>query len=340
MKAAFVLSPFEVVVDDVAKPYLGEHEVLVRVEACGICASDIKFYKGLKMYRETPFGRTSPGFTGHEWVGVVADMGPGVTQVRLGDRVIPYIITSCGLCKYCRKERENLCVEKRYIHGGFAEYVKVPEQNLIKVSGNIKIEDACLTEPTACCLHAMEQLNLKGDETVVIIGDGSMGLLNLEIVKKNCSRVVVVGHHEKRLDLANKMGADLVINSLEKDPYEAVTRFTDGYGADVVILAVNNRDSLSDALRLVCKGGHVIVFAGAHPDYETTISSNMLHYNEVTISGSADALKRNYRDALSLIENGTLKPSTIITHTFTLERIHEALESVRKRLTIKAVIKP
>lgn len=340
MKAAFVLSPLEMVVDDVAKPHLGEHEVLVRVEACGICASDVKFYKGLKIYRETPFGRASPGFTGHEWVGVVADTGPSVTLVRKGERVIPYIITSCGLCKYCRKERENLCAEKRYIHGGFAEYVKVPEQNLMIISGNIKVEDACLTEPTACCLHAMERLNLKRDETVVIIGDGSMGLLNLAVAKKNCSKVVVVGHHEKRLDLANNMGADLVINSLERDPYEAVMRGTDGYGADVVILAVSNRDILSDALRIVCKGGRVIVFAGAHPDYEITISSNMIHYNEVTITGSADALKRNYRDALSLIESGALKPSAIITHTFTLERLHEAMEFVQKRLAIKAVVKP
>ncbi|MEM0482019.1 MAG: alcohol dehydrogenase catalytic domain-containing protein [Nitrososphaerota archaeon] len=340
MKAAFVLSPREVVIEEASIPVLAEREVLVRVEACGICASDLKFFNGLKSYRETPFGRSSPGFTGHEWAGVVVSIGPGVTAIREGDRVVPYIITSCGLCKYCREGRENLCAEKRYIHGGFAEYIKVPEQNLIRILENIRVEDACLTEPTACCLHAIEQLDLKPDDTVAIIGDGPMGLLHLQLIRNLGSRVIVIGHHEERLKMADTLGADLVINSLEIDPYKAVMEATDGYGADAVILAINNKDAMSSALRLVSKGGRISIFAGSHPDYKTNISPNRIHYSELTITGSADALRKNYHEALSLMESRAFKPSSIITHIFTLEKIEEALEVMQKRKAIKAIVKP
>ncbi len=340
MKAAFVLSPHKVVVEDAAIPVLGGREVMVRVEACGICASDIKFFNGLKSYRETPFGRDSPGFTGHEWAGVVVSTGQDVKTVREGDRVVPYIVTSCGLCKYCREGRENLCAEKRYIHGGFAEYVKIPEQNLIRIPENIRVEDACLTEPTACCLHAIEQLNLKPDDTVAIIGDGPMGLLHLQLVRKIGSRVIMIGHHEERLGIANKLGADLVINSLKVEPFEPVMEATDGYGADAVILAINNKDAMSNALKLVSKGGRINIFAGAHPDYEISVNPNKIHYSELTITGSADALRKNYHEALRLMKSEAVKPSTIITHIFPLEKIEEALEAMQKRVAIKAIVKP
>ncbi len=340
MKAAFVLSPHKVVIEDAAIPVPREREVLVRVEACGICASDIKFFNGLKSYRETSFGKSSPGFTGHEWAGVVVSTGQDVKTIREGDRVVPYIITSCGLCKYCRAGRENLCAEKRYVHGGFAEYIKVPEQNLIRIPENIRVEDACLTEPTACCLHAIEQLDLKSEDTVAIIGDGPMGLLHLQLIRNLRSKVIMIGHHEGRLKMANTLGADLVINSLEIDPYKAVMEATDGYGADAVILAINNRDAMSTALRLVSKGGRINIFAGAHPDYEISISPNKIHYSELTITGSADALRKNYHEALSLMEKGAVKPSAIVTHTFPLEKIGEAIDAVQKRAAIKAVVKP
>lgn len=340
MRAAVVLSPGKVVVEDVERPVLGERDVLVRVEACGICASDIKYFDGLKSYRETPFGRASPGFTGHEWVGTVVSRGHAVKTIQEGDRVVPYIITSCGFCKYCKEGRENLCAEKRYIHGGFAEYIKVPEENLIKVPGNIGIEDACLAEPTACCLHAAEQLGLKRNDNVVIIGDGPMGLLNLLVVRTVSTRIFVVGHHRRRLEFAERLGAELAINSREKDPHEIILKATDGYGADVIIVAINNRDAMSSALRFVCKGGRINIFAGAHPDYGINISPNLIHYWEITITGSADALRKNYEDAIQLMASGAIKPSAIISHVFPLEKIDEAIKAVKNREAVKAIVKP
>lgn len=321
-------------------PRLGSREVLVRVKICGLCASDLKFFNGLKSYQETPYGKESPGFTGHEWAGEVVGVGPDTALVKEGDAVTPYIINSCGACKYCREGRVNLCPRKRYVHGGFAEFIKVMEENLIKLPSSISSEDACLTEPLACCLHGLRRVGLKSDDTVVIIGDGPMSLLHLMLVKRFGGKCLVVGHHGHRLALAEELGADFVLNSLETDFYAEVMRATEGYGADAVILTVNNADALTNAFRLVSKGGRVNIFAGAHPDYEFGLNTNRIHYNELVITGSADALRDDYLSALDLIRRGELKPSRIISHAFPLDRIKEAFEAAQKRLAVKVVVRP
>lgn len=321
-------------------PELGDREVLVRVSACGICASDLKFYKGLKSYRETPFGWGSPGFTGHEWAGVVVETGSKVTMFSGGEVVVPYIIRSCGICKYCRMGRENLCSAKSYIHGGFSEYIKVPEHNLIRVPDGVVVEDACLTEPIACCLNAFEQLNLKRDDTVVIIGDGAMGLLNLLIAKRIGARVILIGHHTARIELSKRLGADLTINSTETNPIEAVRDATEGYGADAVILTISNFEAVTSGFNLVSRGGSINIFAGAHPDYELSISPNRIHYSELKIIGSVDGLRKHYLEALELIRSGQIKPSVIVTHVYPLERIGEAFDMLERRAVIKALVKP
>ncbi len=167
-----------------------------------------------------------------------------------------------------------------------------------------------------------------------------MGLLNLQVVRRIGSRVIVVGHHEERLEMARRLGAHLVINSLETDPYEVVMRGTDGYGADAFILAINNMDAMSSALKIVSRGGRINVFAGAHPEYEMSINPNKIHYNEITMMGSTDGLRRHYYEALRLIESGDLRPSLIITHAYPLEKIGEAMNTAQKRTTIKIIVKP
>jgi len=340
LRAAFVLSPGEVVVEEVENPVLGEYDVLVRVRACGVCASDVKFFRGLKTYRETPFGRASPGFTGHEWVGEVVSIGSSVTIVKEGDRVTPFIINSCGKCKFCLRGKQNLCPEKRYIHGGFAEFVRVPERNLLKLPDDVHDEDACLIEPLACCINGVEVVRPRAGDTALIIGDGPMGLLNLQVLKTYGVRVIVMGHHDERLEKASELGADLTINSLVVDAAESVLKATDRYGADIVVLAVNNRDSLASALRLVSWGGRINIFAGAHPSYEIGINPNEVHYHEVTITGSADAPRECCLHAIEMVRRGAVRPSAIITHEYSLLEIKDAMEAAQKRAAIKIVVKP
>lgn len=340
MKAAFVLSPGEVVVEEAEVPALSDGDVLVRVLACGVCASDVKFFRGLKTYRETPVGRVSPGFTGHEWVGEVVAVGSNVCEVKEGDKVVPFIISSCHRCKFCLRGRQNLCPEKRYIHGGFAEFVKVPESNLLRLPMHIRDEDACLIEPLACCINCVAALNPRHGDLALIIGDGPMALLNLQTLKTMGVRVVVLGHHDDRLEMARRLGADLTINTLRMDAEEAVKKATDGYGADIVVLAINNLDSMVSSLRLVSRGGKISVFAGAHPGYEIGINPNEIHYNEITLTGSADALREHYLKAIELIVSGAVRPSAIITHTYPLSEMRDALEAAQRRAGVKVVVKP
>lgn len=340
MKAAFVLSPNEVTIAEATLPPLGENEVLVKVQACGICASDVKFFKGMKTYAETPYGWSSPGFTGHEWVGEVTKVGERVQHFNEGEIVSPFLIISCGSCKFCLRGRVNLCFAKRYLHGGFAEYVKAPAENLIKIPKGVSIEDACLTEPLACCLNCYERLNLRSDDTVVVLGDGPMGLLNLQVLKSYGHKVILVGHHAERLKMAKRLGADVALNSLETNPVEAVMELTDRYGVDAVIAAVSAPESMKTAMQLVSRGGKICVFAGAHPSYEFMVDVNRVHYQELTIYGSADALRQHYLKALDMMSKGSLKPSAIITHTFPLDRIGEAIVMALKRWAIKIIIKP
>ncbi|MEM2922544.1 MAG: alcohol dehydrogenase catalytic domain-containing protein [Nitrososphaerota archaeon] len=340
MKAAFVLSVDEVAVDEVAVPSLDADDVLVRVLVCGVCASDVKFVKGLKTYRETSFGRGFPGFTGHEWVGKVVATGENVTGFRPGDRVVPFLIKSCGMCRFCRRGRVNLCGSKTYVHGGFAEYVKAPLKNLIKIPEAIDAEDACLVEPLACCLHGLEKLELEKDSLVLMLGDGPMGLLNTILLKAFGMRVVVAGRREHRLSTALKLGADHAVNVREKDLREKVLKLSDGVGADAVVLAINNPSAVETALRLVSKGGTLNILAGAHPDYDASFNPNKIHYGEITITGSADAYREHYVKAVELIKTRKVKPSATISNTYTLNETGDAFKTAMAKTGNKVVVKP
>lgn len=339
MKAAVVLSVDEIAVDTVPVPSLEAEDVLVKVLVCGVCASDVKFVKGLKTYRETSFGRGFPGFTGHEWVGEVVATGAKVEGFEPGDRVVPFLIKSCGTCRFCRTGRVNLCGSKTYVHGGFAEYVKVPLRNLIKIPRRIDAMNACLVEPLACCFHGFEKLALHKDGLVLVVGDGPMGLLNTMLFKAFGMKVVVVGRREQRLQTALKLGADYAVNEKEKDLQEKVMELSDGVGADAVILAINNPSAFETALRLVSKGGTVNILAGSHPDYDAVFSTNKIHYSEITITGSADANTENYIKAVELIETGRVKPSAIISNIYTLDEIREAFRTAMAKTGNKVVVK-
>ncbi|MDW8063333.1 MAG: alcohol dehydrogenase catalytic domain-containing protein [Candidatus Caldarchaeum sp.] len=340
MKAGYVLSPGILTVEETDLPNIGPHEVLVRVRACGVCASDVKFFRGLKTYRETPYGRESPGFTGHEWAGEVVAAGEEVADFSVGDHVAPFLIISCGLCKFCRVGRNNLCPEKKYVHGGFAEYIKVPSHNLLRLPHEVDFEDACFVEPLACCLNGLEKLGLHVDDVVLVIGDGPMGLLNLMVLKTFGVKVILAGHHRHRLSMAEKLGAEYAANPLETDLETIVRKATDGYGADAVIIAVNNKQAAETALSLVSKGGIVNVFAGAHPTYEINIDINKIHYSELAITGSADAQKKHYKQAMEIIANKSITPSKLITHRYPLTEIQTAFETAESKQSVKTVVKP
>ena len=339
MKAAFVYGPRDLRVEEVDIPRIGEDDALIRVRACGVCFSDVRFYLGLKKYAQTTFGRGSPGFTGHEWAGEVVKLGKNVKDISVGDRVVPNIIIPCGKCKQCKRGRINLCKDKIFTHGGFAEYVKAPARNLMKIPEGLSFEEAALTEPVACCLNARIRSGIgKGDE-VIVIGDGFMGILNMILSKLSGARVTLIGHHKDRLELARMLGADRIINSKEMSSIDEIKRELGGK-ADAVIVSAGNKNAIEMGLRLVDDGGTINLFAGIYPPEKIELDPNTIHYGEIILTGSNVATSNLFKEALDLLASGRINIKPLLKYRFSLDEIRQAFEAVEKRKVIKAIIIP
>lgn len=339
MRAAFVYAPRDIRVEEFDISKIGDEDALVRVRACGICFSDIRFYLGLKKYKHTSFGREYPGFTGHEWSGEVVEVGKNVENVSIGDRVIPDIIIPCGRCRQCKRGRTNLCKDKIFTHGGFAEYVKVPAKNLMKMPDTLRFDEATLTEPVACCLNAKVRSGIKEGDHVIVIGDGFMGILNAVIAKLSGARVVIIGHHDERLELAQRLGADKAINSKNVRSINEIDKEIDGK-ADAVIVSIGNKQAIEMGLMLVDDGGTVNLFGGTYPPEKIELDPNMIHYGEVTLTGSNVATPDLFEEALNILASGKLNVKPLIEHKFSLDEIRRAFEAVERREVIKAIIIP
>jgi len=339
MKAAFVYGSRDIRVEEIGTPEIGSDEVLVRVRACGVCFSDIRYYLGLKKYAQTPFGRKSPGFTGHEWSGEIARLGENVKGFSIGDRVVPNTIIACGKCKQCKRGRINLCKSKIFTHGGFAEYVKVPAKNLMKMPSGLSFEEAALTEPLACCLNARIRSGIRRGDNVVIIGDGFMGILNMVVSKLWGAKVTVIGHHDERLELAQRLGADRTINSKKAGSASVVEKEL-GEKTDVVIVSVGNKGAIELGLRLIDDGGIINLFAGMYPPEKIELDPNMIHYGEIILTGSNVATPELFQEALKLLASRRIDVSPLIEHRYSLDEIKRAFEAVEKREIIKAIIIP
>ena len=339
MKAAFVYGPRDLRVEEADIPRIGDDEVLVRVRACGVCFSDVRFYLGLRKYAQTAFGKGSPGFTGHEWAGEVVEVGRNVENISVGDRVVSSVIIPCGRCKYCKRGRINLCRDKRFTHGGFAEYVKAPARSLMKIPDGLSFEEAALTEPIACCLNARNRSGVEEGSDVVIIGDGFMGILNMILSKLSGAKVAIIGHHDYRLELARRLGADKTINSRKISSISEIEEELGGK-ADAIIVSVGNRNAIEMGLKLIDHGGTINLFAGTYPPEKIELDPNMIHYGEIILTGSNTATPELFQEALNILASRRINLNPLLKHRFRLEEIRQAFEAVEKRKVIKAIITP
>jgi len=196
-----------------------------------------------------------------------------------------------------------------------------------------------MTEPLACCLNALSKMNMRRSGEVVVIGDGFMGLLNMQLAKLSGRKVIVIGHHNERLKVAERLGAHRVINSRKIDPVEEVRReFPEG--ADAVIVSVGNKEAIETGLRLVGIGGAVNIFAGAYPPVKINLDSNLIHYGEIVLTGTNVAPPERFREAVETLASRQIDIQTLITKKFSLDDIKSAFEAVENRKVIKAVIIP
>jgi L-iditol 2-dehydrogenase len=327
MRAALLYGVKNLRVEDVDVPEVGVGEVLVKVKAATTCGTDLKIYQ-----RGYVSGVIKlPTIFGHEWAGDVVDIGKGISWPKRGMRVRAGNSAPCLRCVMCQKGLYNLCEDMMWLWGAYAEYIRVPAHmvtvNMQEIPSHLTYEEAALTEPLACVLHGIEKAHITLGDTVAIIGAGPIGLLHLLLAKKmGAGKVAISDFVDKRLRVAKELGADETINAKSEDSVKEVMELTEGYGADVVIEAIGLPATWEQALKMVRKGGTVLEFGGCPPGTEIKVSTELLHYGQVTVFGAFHATPLHFKRALGLIASGTINVKPLVTRKMKLEEIRDAFE--------------
>lgn len=341
MKAAVVHGANDIRIEEVGCPVPEPGDIVVRVRASGICATDVKTLLGQGLPKDLPT------ILGHEVAGEVSALGEGVSDFAVGDHVAVYPIAVCGECDYCLGGRHNLCRHEfglaHGIDGGFAEYVRIPRQILnvggvIKIPEGLSFELAALAEPLSCGLAALRTNKVQPDDTVVIVGAGPMGMIHLILAKWRGAKVVILEKMPERQEFARGLGADVVIDPHNEDPLEAVMKLTDGDGAEVVITSLSDTQVIESSLPLVKKGGIFNIFGGPPAGQLISIDPRWIHYQEITITGSFASTPIDFREALYLIASQEVDAAPLITDRFTLDSMLDAIERARSLQMIKGVV--
>ena len=322
---AVVLEEFgkPLVLKEVDEPKILPYEALVRVRDCGVCGTDLKIKLG-KLG-----GGPLPMIMGHEAAGEVVEVGQEVKDFRPGDRVVVNFYITCGRCRYCNQGRDTMCDRVRqhgfHVDGGYAEYMKTPAVNLVKVPDHVPLEQACiLGDAIATSYHAItKRADIHPGTTVALIGTGGVGLHSLQIAKLAGAWTIAVDINDDRLALAKSLGADATVDAREGDFHKEVRRLTDGEGVDVVIEFAANADTLESSLLSLRKTGR-LVFVGYVPGLPMSLFPRDLTGSELELVGSRANTTQELRETMNLVAQGLVRP--IIDRTFPLEEVEEAHE--------------
>jgi len=342
MKAAVLLSQGKIEIVDKLVPSIRPDEVLVKVTACGICASDVKKFTGDSSCK-------MPIVLGHEIGGYVSKAG-NETSFSQNERVSIMPDISCGTCEYCSRNRFNLCSNLKSvgygtdlieaIDGGFAEFVKVPAATVLRLGEGISYQDATYIEPMSAALRTVDRVNLKVDDNVAIIGDGRMGLLHLQLFRIwGVKNAFVIGLIDERLKLAESLGATRTINGGREDPNEVIMKET-RVGVDAVIDTTGSIAAINSSVSLLRKGGELVLFASARHSDKLTIEANRVHYDEVTITGSYGVGSRmDFVKAADLIGSGRVNVRSLTSSVLPLEQLERGFKDVAERKSVRTIVR-
>lgn len=322
---------------DVPIPKIGEEDVLIKVDTCGICGTDVHIYEGT-------FPANFPLIIGHEFSGIIKEVGRKVKNFKVGDAVAVNPNTTCGKCKYCRNGKENFCVAIPGLgvnyNGGFAEYVKVKESSVYLLPENLDLEIASFTEPLSCCLHGIDLAEIKPGYSVIILGAGPIGLIILQLAGiSGADKIIITDPVKERRELALNLGARLALDPTKVNTEREIKTFLKGK-AEVVIECVGNPSTQAESINLVEPGGRVIWFGVADTKAEIKINPFYIYRNEITIKGCFINPYTTER-AVRLLGEGRIKVKELITHRFRLSEFDKAMQVYREdRERIKILIKP
>jgi len=342
MKAAILYGPRDIRVEEVETPRPGAGEVLIQVKAAGICGSDLHFH------RADPSGPIPPRpLGGHEFSGVVTEVGEGVEGVRPGDRVGVEPLQGCGGCRFCAAGHYHLCPDLKHLSGGFAEYACVPVDKVFPLPDGVSDDAAALLDCLAVGVHAVHRATVNRTETAVVIGDGAIGLSTLQVARANgAGQVGIIGHHDSALQIGTSLGADFTLNAQACDWQQEVLNCTGGLGAEVVYESVGGTSSaLADAIRLVQPGGTIVVMGSfttpPPPDYRRLLRHEvnlLFSWSYACWNGIPE-----FQIALDLLADGRAQLEPLITHRLPLAQIREAFAAAldkRQSGALKVLVQP
>jgi L-iditol 2-dehydrogenase len=344
MMAAVLYGQEDVQVREVPLPDVGPGEVRVRIARALTCGTDVKVYRRghhARMIRP-------PALFGHEFAGVIEAVGEGVTNWKIGERVVAANSAPCDTCYYCRRNLPELCEDLLFLNGAYAEAITVPTRivarNLLRVPDHVPYAEAALTEPLACVVRGMEEVPVQAGETVIVLGLGPIGLMFVRLCRRNGARVLAVGRRTTRLELAMRLGADEVFDTQAIDDIVGTltARTEGGRGADKVIEAVGTPAAWETAIVLARKAGTVSLFGGCAAGSRIALDTHRIHYDELTLKGTFHHTPQTIRTALDLIEAGEIPAAALIQNEAPLSDLPTVLADLAhgRSHAIKTAIVP
>ena len=339
MKAVVAYAPGDYRLETVDVPKAGAGEMVIKVEACGICAGDIKAYEGAPSFwgdETQPAYIKAPMIPGHEFIGFVVEIGEGVEGYVIGDRVISEQIVPCWECQFCKRgqywmcEKHDLYGFQNNVNGAMAEYMKFTKEAInYKVPRDLPVEMAILIEPYACSLHAVQRAQIELGDTVVISGAGTLGLGMVGAAKKSgAGTLIVLDLFDSRLKLAKQFGADIVLNPKDVDVVKEIKQMTDGYGCDVYIEATGHPKSVEQGLSMIRKLGRFVEFS-VFKDPVTVDWSIISDRKELDILGSHLG-PYCYPLVIDGIAKGDFPTDGVVTHKLPLEKYLDGFNLMKK----------
>ena len=328
MKAAVVEKPNQLVVKQVPVPQVEDTEVLIRVKYTGICGTDWSIYTGKYSADKLPL------IAGHEFSGVVAQVGKKAKGLKEGDRVTADINMSCGTCFYCRRGQKLMCRDFHqlgiHVDGTYAEYVKAPYDQVHVLPDSLDFLAGAFVEPVSCVIHSSKAAKVTHGSSVAVIGSGLGVLHGLLARLRGAAPVIVVGDNEKRLAIAKEFGVDVTINIKDgKDPVAEVKKLTGGRGADFVVEAVGTPQTYEQAFRMVRPGGTLAAFGICAGDDTITVKPFDLVLGEMTVVGSCAGVGPDWPDAIELLAHRHIDPKPMFSMIVPLEELESALKQLR-----------
>jgi L-iditol 2-dehydrogenase len=339
MKVAMYYNNNDVRIEEMSIPKISDNELLIKVRASGICGSDV-----MEWYRI----KKAPLVLGHEISGEIVKTGKNVKNFKVGDRIFVTHHVPCNDCEYCKKGQHTLCHTlhtTKFYPGGFAQYLKVPEINVkigtFKLPNEISYNQGTFIEPLACVVRGFRVANYQPDQTVLVLGSGIAGLLNIKLAKaKGASKIFATDITESRLKIAKKMGADFTINAKEKVT-EQIKRHNNGKLADFVILCAGVPSAVKQALSSVAPGGTILFFAPTQPGINIEFPLFDLWNKQVKMFSTYAGAPDDIIEAINVLKNKKINVNDMISHKLPMDKTPEGFKLVSEaKDSIKVIIEP